>query len=145
MEEADALANRAGILARRFLAIGSAAELRNQYGNIFHVHLVCSNAPYTSDEQMWKIAEWTREVFPESQMEEKMYHGQIKLSVPCKTASGAQDNKMSTIFALLERNKDRLGIEYYSVSPTSLEEVFLDIVRKDFVGEDEWTESIEYL
>lgn len=135
MEEADALANRAGILAKRFLAIGSAAELRNQYGNLFHVHLVCSNAPYTSDEQMWNIAEWTREVFPQSQMEEKMYHGQIKLAVPCKTAG--HENKMSTIFAMLEKNKERLGIEYYSVSPTSLEEVFLDIVRKDFVGEDE--------
>lgn len=136
MEEADALADRAGILAKRFLAIGSASELRNLYGNLFHVHLVCSDAPHTSDAQMMEIANWTAEAFPHSEIEERMYHGQIKLSVPCKTISG-HENKMSTIFAALENNKQRLGIEYYSVSPTSLEEVFLDIVKKEFIGEDE--------
>src|SRR6266536_4543488 len=38
MEEADALADRAGILAKKMLALGSTEYLRRKHGKGYHVH-----------------------------------------------------------------------------------------------------------
>lgn len=44
-------------------------------------------------------------------------------------ASGAgSDGGIAALFALLEENKEELGFEYYSISPTTLDQVFLRIV-----------------
>lgn len=84
MEEADALANRAGILAKKMLAIGTTEELRNKYcGNKFHVHLVCSSAPETSEPEMQRVVEALKNLLGHGVMiEDRMYQGQIKISVP---------------------------------------------------------------
>src|ERR1700712_4130374 len=44
MEEADALANRAGIMAGRMLALGTTEYLRRKHGDAYHVHIVHSQA-----------------------------------------------------------------------------------------------------
>ncbi|KAF2804277.1 uncharacterized protein BDZ99DRAFT_511680 [Mytilinidion resinicola] len=38
---------------------------------------------------------------------------------------------IASLFALLEANKEELGFEYYSISPTTLDQVFLRIVGKE--------------
>lgn len=52
MEEADALADRAGIMARRMLALGTADELRKKHGDAYHVHVVHKNAPFSTEAEM---------------------------------------------------------------------------------------------
>jgi ATP-binding cassette subfamily A (ABC1) protein 3 len=82
MEEADALASRAGIMARRMLALGSPDNLRHRFGDALHIHLVSSSAPRTTDAEMERVINWIRGIFPSADIEEKTYHGQLRFSVP---------------------------------------------------------------
>ncbi|KAJ5775505.1 uncharacterized protein N7511_000516 [Penicillium nucicola] len=169
MEEADALANRAGIMAKRMLALGTTDYLRSKYGNMYHVHLVHSQAPHTSDYDMERMRTWVHDTFPGAVIEQKTYHGQLRFSVPTDISSDipsqdrfesviedeihvdlgrdGQKSQTSTVtkrgsggvgnlFSCLEANKDSLGVQYYSVSQTSLDQVFLTIVGKHNIEEE---------
>lgn len=174
MEEADALANRAGIMARNMLALGTSDELRRRHGDAYHVHLVHKDAPHTSRADMDIMSTWVRNYIPGAIVEERTYHGQLRFSVPnSSTASAAAASKaledsiassessstneiskdgLKTIvttddsrkqragrlFELLERHKDELGFAYYSVAPTTLDQVFLNVVNKHNVEEENY-------
>jgi ATP-binding cassette, subfamily A (ABC1), member 3 len=167
MEEADALAHRAGIMKNRMAALGATEYLRRKYGNRWHVHLVHKHAPHTSPEDMNRIRDWAQNTFLAAEIEKKTYHGQIRFSVPagrllmqqtetlqmmaadtplgddvieCRddhTKSPAvlsnPDVVVGMIFQLLEKSKEELGIQYYTINQTSLDEVFLTIVGRDHV------------
>jgi ATP-binding cassette subfamily A (ABC1) protein 3 len=161
MEEADALANRAGIMARKMLALGTTDYLRRKHGDAYHVHLVHSGAPHTDDETMDKIRGWVMANFAGAVVEDKTYHGQLRFSVPAntrklslaKTRSKEDEDKISnhdaynseksggiaSLFTMLERHKQELGFEYYSVSQTTLDQVFLSIVKG--VEEENYSEN----
>lgn len=164
MEEADALANRAGIMAKRMLALGTTEYLRSKYGDMYHVHIVHSHAPHTSDVDMIRVRDWILRTFRGAVIERKTYHGQLRFSVPAASTkdldhnSSWQDDKISSrfdttknavlstapstggnignLFSKLEEAKGDLGIEYYSVSQTSLDQVFLTIVGQHQVEEE---------
>jgi ATP-binding cassette, subfamily A (ABC1), member 3 len=159
MEEADALANRAGIMASRMLALGTTDYLRRKHGDAYHVHLVHKDAPHTSDAAMARIRDFVTAQFPAAAVEQKTWHGQMRFSVPMNTKarnesvvgekqdtvtdgaipspSVSRGASISALFTLLEKNKKELGFEYYSVSQTTLDQVFLSIVGKHNVeGED---------
>ncbi|KAL4939151.1 hypothetical protein BDV06DRAFT_41263 [Aspergillus oleicola] len=181
MEEADALAHRAGIMARRMLALGTTDALRSKYGNMYHVHIVHAQAPHTTDEDMDRILDWVRDTFRGAMIEQKTYHGQLRFSVPADMAhTNSEDSKSSTsretddsdkiqpiplysgdstllepgtvitprvsnsgvissvskLFSKLEQNKAALGVEHYSVSQTTLDQVFLTIVGRHHIREE---------
>jgi len=167
MEEADALANRAGILARRMLAIGTADELRRRHGDAHYVHLVHRDAPRTADVDMERIKSWVRQNIAGAQIEERTYHGQLRFAVanhhgglvtkaPLSSSSSSsatleeetfstsvvprkglqQGHSIHALFEVLELHKEELGIAYYSVSPTTLDQIFLNVVRKHNVEEE---------
>lgn len=152
MEEADALAGRAGILARRMLALGTPDDLRHRFGDALHVHLVSSTAPRTTDEEMSVITSWIRETLPTANLESKMYHGQLRFSVlssevlsltkelsaDAVTPIGhdISQGAIGRLVVLFEENKARLGVEHYSVSTTTLDQVFLGIVGQHNVQEE---------
>lgn len=131
MEEADALANRAGILAKKMLTVGNTDLLRNIHGKFYHVHIVCHSAPTTSHKEMNNLVAWIKSKLPGSEVGDRLYQGQIKMSVPVKG-----NIKVSDIFKLFEYYKDDLGIESYSVASTTLEEVFLRIVGDHNIVEE---------
>jgi ABC-type multidrug transport system ATPase subunit len=168
MEEADALASRAGIIAKRMLALGTTDYLRSKYGNMYHVHLVHSQAPHTSDEDMERMRTWVHSTLPGAVVEQKTYHGQLRFSVPTESPSDMVSNHgtesitedeihfdlgrdgqnvetstvmkrgnggIGNLFSCLEANKELLGVQYYSVSQTSLDQVFLTIVGKHNIEE----------
>lgn len=164
MEEADALAGRAGILAKRMLAMGTVDSLRKRFGDTLHVHLVCRGAPRTSDAQIANIHDWIEHTFgAAAELEGKTYHGQMRFSVPAATVlslttavqngrgadkgMAAEDiqkteTKQSTTSAigklvvLLEEQRERLAVEHFSVSPTTLDQVFLEVVGRHDVKEE---------
>lgn len=156
MEEADALAGRAGILARRMLALGTPDDLRHRFGDALHIHLVSETAPRTTEEEMATTTAWVRDTFPAAQVDEKTYHGQIRFSVPASqvlaaTKQGRQDRQKSDVVRdgrdvtqsaighlvlLLEEHRERLGIGHYSVCPTTLDQVFLTIVGQHNIKEE---------
>ncbi|EAW12681.1 putative ABC transporter [Aspergillus clavatus NRRL 1] len=172
MEEADALATRAGIMAKRMLALGTTDYLRKKYGNKYHVHLVHSRAPHTTDADMARIREWVQDSFPSAVIEQKTYHGQVRFSVPAtaeiipsneksierdkasvtadkfgrdvsdepdvqrQEPKATNNNIVSKLFSKLEQGRALLGIQYYSVSQTTLDQVFLTIVGQHRVEEE---------
>ncbi|ANB15377.1 ATP-binding cassette multidrug transporter PDR5 [Sugiyamaella lignohabitans] len=131
MEEADALASRAGFLAKRMLAIGTVQDLYNQYGQAHHLHVICNSAPDTSLEDMEKIFSWVCETFPGSMAEDKLHQGQIRICIPFQDSPD-----ILPIFRVLEERKVELDIESYTLTPTTLEEVFLKIIGRHEVEEE---------
>jgi ABC-type multidrug transport system ATPase subunit len=167
MEEADALADRAGIMAKRMLALGTADQLRKKHGDAYHVHVVHKNAPFSSEAELSAIKNWIRSAFPSADVEDRVFHGQIRFSVPndrslvhqqlvagqekpgsvlsqSQPQSQSPSQSMSGISALfskLEASKDELGMEYYSVSQATLDQVFLNIVGKHNVMEENYAKA----
>ncbi|KAL0934185.1 ABC transporter [Colletotrichum truncatum] len=157
MEEADALASRAGILAKRMLALGTTDNLRRRFGDALHVHLISKTAPHTTPDETERLRSWVKSTFPGAEVEEKTYHGQMRFSVPASEVLGAfggpktkditradQDVSSSAVGQLavmLEEQREVLGIMHYSVSPTTLDQVFLTIVGKHNVKEEGYKES----
>ncbi|KAI9825711.1 MAG: hypothetical protein M1826_006895 [Phylliscum demangeonii] len=165
MEEADALADRAGIMATKMLALGTTDYLRKKHGDAYHVHLVTTTAPHTSPQDMDRIRAWVAAHFAGAAIEAKTYHGQLRFSVPARMsaasttsavpltsdevepdgitrAGGAahaahvRPSGIGALFNLLERHKTELGLEYYSVSQTTLDQVFLTIIGKHNIEEE---------
>ncbi|KAJ9156929.1 ATP-binding cassette sub-family A member 5 [Coniochaeta hoffmannii] len=165
MEEADALAGRAGILAKRMLAMGTTEGLRHRFGDALHVHVVCKGAPRTSDEDVAVVRAWVRRELPDAAVEEKTYHGQMRFSIPAravvrrrtgrsvgvaekgekdvietvdevKSGGASSESAIGQLVVLLEENKEALGVEHFSVSPTTLDQVFLAVVGRHGVQEE---------
>jgi ABC-type multidrug transport system ATPase subunit len=164
MEEADALAGRAGILAKRMLAMGGVDQLREKFGGELHVHLVCKGAPRTSEEEVARVRRWVVENLPGAVVEEKTYHGQMRFRVPVAAMAGAgrgqgrqdeiradaagpsmasSNSAIGKLVVLLEENREMLGVEHYSVSPTTLDQVFLTMVGRHNVKEEGYEQKVE--
>ncbi|TGJ86264.1 hypothetical protein E0Z10_g2491 [Xylaria hypoxylon] len=144
MEEADALASRAGILAKRMLAIGTIDNLRERFGDAIHVHIVSKSAPHSTDEEMERMRTWVLEAIPGAEVESKTYHGQMRFSVPGSSIAGretASGSAVGRLVIMLEEQKEALGIEHYSCTPTTLDQVFLTIVGRHNVQEEGYTEK----
>lgn len=160
MEEADALADRAGIMARRMLATGTCNDLRVAHGSAHYVHLVMKSAPHTSEDEIEKVKSWILTKFPQAKIEDKTYHGQLRFSVPMSEHNkpgqevplddantnsigeggepllAPQGDGIGSIITLLDDHQEELGLEHYSVSPTTLDQVFLSIVQQNNVEEE---------
>ncbi|KAJ6262092.1 hypothetical protein Dda_2897 [Drechslerella dactyloides] len=168
MLEVDALANRAGIISRKMLAVGTTDYLREKHGNHYHIHIVLKSSPNTPDEEMESVKSWILENFPGAEVEDKSFHGQTKFKVPSiMTFKGEEESPdegisrthtqeeaersnvlkrnrtINTLFQLLEDNKEKLGIDFYSISRTSMDEVFLNIVGKANVIEEGYHMDME--
>ena len=176
MEEADALATRAGIMAKKMLALGNIPALRKRHGDTYNVHLVHKDAPFTSDADMAHIKEWIRTTIPAATVEDRVFHGQVRFNVPSSmyasaiekqktvstsssssseeanvisnanantnnAADGDQRQGVSALFAILESDMNSLGLEYYSVSQSTLDQVFLNIIGKHRVEEENYART----
>ncbi|KAI0396604.1 ABC transporter [Xylariaceae sp. FL0594] len=148
MEEADALASRAGILAKRMLAMGTIDNLRERFGDAIHVHLVSRTAPHSTDDEMARMRAWILDNIPGADVEEKTYHGQLRFSVPGSAVPGGNANAntasgsaVGRLVVLLEEHKESLGIEHYSCTPTTLDQVFLTIAGRHNVREEGYAEK----
>ncbi|KAK9448257.1 uncharacterized protein V1518DRAFT_384962 [Limtongia smithiae] len=137
MEEADALCSRAGILAKNLLAVGTSDRLRERYGDAYYLSFLCTSGVNATEEQMQSIVRWAEKRFAGHavRVEDKMYHGQVKLAVRT-TAVGGRRLRVSEIFQAIEDGKEEMGVIYYAVSQASLEQVFLRIVGDHNVVEE---------
>lgn len=156
MEEADALATRAGIVASRMLALGTTAELRRRYGDRYLVHLALAPAspsseslplPVTPKEaetetekeaaeadepRLAAVKAWVLETFAGAEVERRSFHGQLRFSVP----ANAQGGSVSALFDTLERQAPAFGVRFWSVGHATMDMVFLNIVGQAHVQEE---------
>jgi len=151
MEEADALASRVGVIAKSLLDIGTTQHLRDKHGHGFHIHLVLKGSPLVEEETMEYVKTWMQHQKLGAELESKPYHGQMRFNISAKIFASSEEkdgvlvdlarNKnerlIADLFLLLEENKERLGIEFYSISPSTFDEVFSKIVEKHHVEEEE--------
>lgn len=144
MEEADALAGRAGILARRMLAAGSTDALRARFGNRLFVHVVSRGAPHTPEAEMARLRTWVQTAFPGAEIEDKTYHGQMRFAIPVAEAEAETEKEkpskgasmLGHVVVRLDEQREAMGIAHFSVSPTTLDQVFLTIVGQHNVQEE---------
>lgn len=173
MEEADALANRAGIMAKRMLAMGTSDHLRTKFGGAYYIHLVLKSAPHTADDEISTLRTWINNKFQNAVIEDKTFHGQMRFSVPISSYTSNTQHQhekinlessdedgigsfgssyhetiskhtgIGSLIMTLEDHRVELGLEYYSVSPTTLDQVFLTIVGNHNVEEENYSEPKE--
>ncbi|KAH6681410.1 P-loop containing nucleoside triphosphate hydrolase protein [Halenospora varia] len=82
IEEADALADRVGVMSNHLLDIGTTSHLRQKYGHGFHIHLVLSSVPQSTVKESNTVKEWILEHLPGAEMERQPYHGQMRFNIP---------------------------------------------------------------
>lgn len=166
MEEADALATRAAIIARRLLAIGTTQELRKRHSNEYHVHLILKSAPLSTPEEMQRVADWVVRRFSgdgsDVQFEGQNLGGQVRFRVPADAVVAQEGLRKDSSRALhgdelvspieeepksrsfvrylietLEEHKEELRLECYSIGAATMERVFLSVVKESDAVEEE--------
>ncbi|TGJ84080.1 hypothetical protein E0Z10_g4677 [Xylaria hypoxylon] len=154
MEEADALATRAAIIAKRLLAIGTTEALRKTHSNEYHVHLILKSAPLSTSEEMHEVADWVRDTFPGIKFEGENLGGQVRFIVPADSRvptlpsasqhapdegrDGSPPQSFTRyLIEMLEARKEELRLECYSISAATMESVFLRVVKESDAEEDE--------
>lgn len=140
MEEADALCDRAGIMAGQMLALGTISSLHERYGDKIYVHLVHEDAPRSSQEEMDGLWEWVRSTFLIAETE-KSVGGQARFAVPIqRDASASADlldgSNMGQLFHAIEAGKQSMKIRDYSIGHATLDQVFLNVVSRHGVDEE---------
>jgi len=115
LEEVEALADIVAIMVDGSLrCIGDKIHLKNKYGSGYEMSLRISSSQYKKD-----IEKFVATTFPEATLNE--YRGQrFVYQLP-------RDASLSWMFQVIQENKEALHITDYSVSQTSIEQVFLRI------------------
>ncbi|KAF1926840.1 P-loop containing nucleoside triphosphate hydrolase protein [Didymella exigua CBS 183.55] len=124
MEEADALADRIGIVSSRMLALSGREELKRRAGNAYHIHIVSRSAPRTTPQELQDMREWVMDTFPSASISRETQGGQVRFEVP------VEGNNTASLIRTLEAAKEHLGVEFYSVGKATLDEVFEKIVSR---------------
>lgn len=133
LDEAGTLGNRIGILIDgELVSTGSLVSLQNRYCNSFFVEIALSdNAPENAQDAVL-------DAFGDQGMSPEVYEAlpyQFKVKVPFD--GGDHIDQLASIFDLLESHQVDLYIKFYSVAQMSLEQIFIDLSRKQFTAEEE--------
>ncbi|GIZ45007.1 hypothetical protein CKM354_000819100 [Cercospora kikuchii] len=141
MEEADALCDRAGIMAGRMLALGTIPDLHQRFGDRVYMQLVHKDAPRSSLKDVEDLWAWVRRTFVVAGTERSV-GGQVRFSVPVERKEGSHEDglldgrSMGALFRAVESSREEMGIRDYSVSHATLDQVFLNVVERHGVDEE---------
>ncbi|XP_026876278.2 phospholipid-transporting ATPase ABCA1a [Electrophorus electricus] len=125
MEECEALCTRMAIMVNgRFRCLGSVQHLKNRFGDGYTIVLRVAGA----DPQLEPVMEFIEQELPGSTLKEK-HRNMLQYQLPSSLSS------LARIFSILAKNKEELHIEDYSVSQTTLDQVFVNFA-KDQSDED---------
>lgn len=116
MEECEALCGRVGVMvAGSLVCLGSVQHIKSQFGQGYTVELQCSRAASLTD-----LHHFMKSEFPGSVLEEERML-RVKYSLPRNSHS------LSHVFSSLEKAKYDLDLDDYSVSQSTLEQIFLSM------------------
>lgn len=120
MEECEALCTRMAIMVNgRFKCLGSIQHLKNRFGDGYTVIVRVGGSPPA----LKPVEDFVRQRFPGSVLKEK-HHNTLQYQLP--HSPGA----LANIFSQFTRHQQRLAIEDYSVSQTTLDQVFVNFARQ---------------
>nr|XP_034973105.1 phospholipid-transporting ATPase ABCA7 [Zootoca vivipara] len=123
MEECEALCTRMAIMVNgRFRCLGSVQHLKNKFGDGYTIVLRVSSA------DLGPVEEFIQDSFPGIILKEK-HHCTLQYQLPSRSCS------LANIFGILSAHQTTFHIEDYSVSQTTLDQVFVHFA-KDQSDED---------
>lgn len=131
MDECQELGTRIGILIDgEIVATGNLSRLNELFCTSYFVEISLESHVGEDAEQN------VIDIFEKHHMIVEIYEKipfRLKFRVPFAEGSGHNDTKqLASIFKLLEENKESIGIKFYSVAPMNLEQIFIDLSRKQF-------------
>lgn len=128
MEEAEELGDRIVIMIDgEVSATGTLTQLYDRYCTSFFVEI--SLHPTTNDDNSDKILD----IFNDHGLAATVYESlpyHLKLQVPFHNTNDDTTQQLADLFELLEGYKDSLEIKFYSVAKMNLEQIFIDLSRK---------------
>ncbi|KAK6482929.1 hypothetical protein HHUSO_G14293 [Huso huso] len=127
MEECEALCTRLAIMVKgRFRCLGSLQHIKNRFGSGFTVKMHLTSSSLGVEH----ITTFMQSHFPSTFMKDH-HSGTVEYHVP--VAPGG----VAVIFDQLECNKASLSIKHFSVSQTTLDEVFINFAKESSAEESE--------
>lgn len=132
MEECEALCTRLAIMVNgRLKCLGSIQHLKNRFGDGYMI-----TVRMKSSVNVKEVVRFFNRNFPEAILKER-HHTKVQYQLKSEQVSLAQ------VFSKMEQVVDVLGIEDYSVSQTTLDNVFVNFAKKqsDNLEQQEATHS----
>ncbi|XP_007564272.1 retinal-specific ATP-binding cassette transporter isoform X1 [Poecilia formosa] len=128
MEECEALCTRLAIMVNgTFKCLGTIQHLKYKFGDGYVVTMKIRGAKAGLCPELEPVESFMENSFPGCVQREKHYN-----TLQYEIASSS----LARIFQLVVANKDRLSIEDYSVSQTTLDQVFVNFAKQQ-TGEDD--------
>jgi len=128
MDEAAQLGDRIAIfIDGEIISTGSLPELQAEYCNSYFVEVALTPSA-SSDDQEKTLEIFNAAGFPSVLYESLPYH--FKLQVPFQSEDRVE--QLACLFELIEARKVELNFKYYSIAQMSLEQIFIDLSRKQF-------------
>ena len=119
MEECEALCSRLVIMVNgRFKCLGSPQHLKSKFGSGFKLAVKLNDEKDSDNLHMFM-----RQNFPSSYIQES-HENLYEFILPFK------DTKLSQIFGQLEKNRRDLNLRDYSVSQSSLDQIFVNFAKE---------------
>ncbi|XP_047236677.1 ATP-binding cassette sub-family A member 2 isoform X2 [Girardinichthys multiradiatus] len=119
MEECEALCTRLGIMVNgRFKCLGSIQHLKNRFGDGYMITVRTK-----SSSNVKEVVRFFNRNFPEAVLKDR-HHTKVQYQLKSERISLAQ------VFSKMEQVVEVLGIEDYSVSQTTLDNVFVNFAKK---------------
>ncbi|KAM3610350.1 uncharacterized protein V6R79_002902 [Siganus canaliculatus] len=119
MEECEALCTRLGIMVNgRFKCLGSIQHLKNRFGDGYMITVRTK-----SSSSVKEVVRFFNRNFPEAVLKDR-HHTKVQYQLKSDRISLAQ------VFSKMEQVVEVLGIEDYSVSQTTLDNVFVNFAKK---------------
>ncbi|CAM4944466.1 unnamed protein product [Rotaria socialis] len=138
MEECEALCTKIGIMKLgQFMCLGNLQRLKNRFGNgyVVQVKLPLQDIEIFKQELMLTL--------PGVQIDEQ-HNGILFCTVPFSSISPAQSHASSSssrlahVFDLFHKKKEEKSIESYSITQTTLEQIFIHLSGEDqYINTDE--------
>jgi ABC-type uncharacterized transport system ATPase subunit len=132
MEECEALCTRLVIMVNgEFKCLGSPQHLKSKFGNGYKLTIRLKN-----ENDIERLYNFVKENFPTASISE-MHKNLTEYTLPFK------DTKLSEIFGCIEKNRNNLSIKDYSVSQTTLDQVFVNFAKAQDDGPNHKNYSFE--
>ena len=129
MEECEALCDKLAIMINGQLqCLGTIYNLKKRYGDGYRLILKCKHSEQT-EQVVSNLDSFIRAHFPTAILEDRQYETLFYTIKTNNEIANEQTLNLSRIFALIEENKLMLKIESYSLSQTTLEQIFMSFAN----------------
>ena len=141
MEESEALSTKLGIMVNgQFKCYGSVQHLKNKFGKGYSLIIKSKHVDVGMETQMKTIEDFIEKNINYSKLTDKQEET-LFYQVTREGSTGQRElQSIAELFTLFEQNKDKLKLETYALSQTSLEQVFLSFAKEQ-KNDDERNET----